>query len=86
MICDLRLPGLSGDEVCLTARAGFPDMAMVVAVSGFAPQDTRDRLQELGVPFLAKPFRKRDLREVIDQAIRAPLYPLGGQDARFCRR
>ena len=68
LVCDIGLPGLSGDEVCRTARADSADMA-IVAVSGFASQETQDRLQSIGVTFVAKPFRMRDFRDAVEKSL-----------------
>ena len=67
LICDLRLPGLGGDAVCREARREFPELK-IVAISGFASQGARVRLETLGVAFLPKPFRSGELLETIRKA------------------
>lgn len=78
MVCDQRMPGMSGAELCQQAAEVSPDTAqiMITAYSDF--QDLRRAV--MGgklVACLQKPMRERELVEVIErtQAERHKLEP-----------
>lgn len=65
LVTDVVMPGGSGIGLVQRAHELRPDLPVVV-VSGYPRSDARDgMLAELDVPFLAKPFRARELLEVV---------------------
>lgn len=58
LLIDIGLPGLNGFEVCRQARSGGLDQALIIAVTGYADEDSRVRSDEVGFDtHLAKPVR-----------------------------
>jgi signal transduction histidine kinase/ActR/RegA family two-component response regulator len=71
-VCDLVLVDGSGLELARMVRQRFPDAGILV-VSGYAPSSAdRDALRRHEFPFLAKPFRPRELVEALNDACEAP--------------
>ena len=64
MVTDIRMPGMSGFELCDLASTRHQDLKIIL-MSGYFQSQTLTRR------FLQKPFRTHDL----DQAIRAELGP-----------
>lgn len=62
MVTDIRMPGMSGFELCDLASRRHQDLKIILMSGYFQPQAITRR-------FLQKPFRTHDL----DQAIRAEL-------------
>jgi DNA-binding NtrC family response regulator len=72
VVCDIRLPDLSGEEVFAALRPSLPDTP-VVFVTGHAGIDQAVRLVKAGAAdYLAKPFEVRVLLERLAEVIRAP--------------
>lgn len=71
---DLVMPGLDGFDVCRRIRAE-PDFegAGVCIVTGHMSAPVRRRMQELGADeCLTKPFRRSDIRPVLERFVPAP--------------
>ncbi|MBN2340318.1 MAG: response regulator [Deltaproteobacteria bacterium] len=70
LVCDVIMPGLSGQEVVTSFRSAFPQIKYLY-MSGY-PADIIGRRGVLdeGVPFISKPFSSHDfakkVREVLD--------------------
>jgi CheY-like chemotaxis protein len=66
IICDMRMPGLSGPQLYRQAQAQDPDLAerFMFVTGDTIGHATQDFLAETGAPFLCKPF---GLAELIDQ-------------------
>lgn len=62
MVADIRMPGMSGIELCDLASSRHQDLKVILMSGYFQPQMLKCR-------FLQKPFRTYEL----DQAIRAEL-------------
>ncbi len=61
LITDLRLPGLSGEEVITEAKAIYPDL-IVIVVTGHADIGSAVRMMKLGAAdYIQKPFLKDEL-------------------------
>lgn len=71
MFCDMRMPGMDGTELLRQLREeGFD--TQVIVVSGHDDfQYTRAALRANGLDYLLKPFSKRDLEQVLEQAVMA---------------
>jgi len=64
LLTDLRMPGMSGEQLILTVRERFPDVEVVV-ITGHASVDAaRFAVRMRVADFLEKPFA--DLREITD--------------------
>lgn len=71
LLTDVRMPGaMDGAELAFTVRSRWPTMGIVVLSGYFDP--TMSRLPR-GVGFLAKPYRIKELQEVIDQQLHSRL-------------
>ena len=71
VLLDLRLPGMDGYEVAqqLRSQAGLAD-ARLVAITGYAPEESRQRFAEAGLDsLLTKPVDPDVLQEALTQAI-----------------
>jgi CheY-like chemotaxis protein len=67
IICDLRMPRLGGREMYQTLAQMHPAVAerMVFATGDTVRGDTLQFLEQLGRPFLHKPFKLDELRRVL---------------------
>jgi CheY-like chemotaxis protein len=72
IVTDMNMPGTSGAQLIVEARAKWPDLP-IIAVSGSHAADGASMLDQacaLGADaLLAKPFRAADLRRVIDRVM-----------------
>lgn len=59
IISDIRMPQMSGIELAEAARRQQPDLAVILISGYFLPQ-------QVGFPFLRKPFRLAELRAAIE--------------------
>jgi len=65
LLTDLRMPGMSGEQLILTVRESYPELDVVV-ITGHASIDAARFAVRLGVAdFLEKPFA--DLKEITDR-------------------
>jgi len=71
ILCDVRMPGLSGPEVYQRVRAQDPDLAqrIIFTTGDTISPATRRFLEETGVPYLSKPFFLTELLEKVQAAI-----------------
>jgi len=62
VLLDLTMPGLSGEATLQQMRALKPTQRVIV-ISGYSPQDTKERCVALGGPteFMPKPFEIKTL-------------------------
>jgi two-component system sensor histidine kinase BarA len=67
IICDLRMPRLGGREMFHTLARMHPTVAnrIIFATGDTVRGDTLQFLEELGRPFLQKPFKLDALRRVL---------------------
>ncbi len=76
IITDMNMPGTGGAQFIAEARSRWPDLP-IVAISGAATiegRNTADIAAELGGNItLMKPFRARQLAEVLGRLLQAPL-------------
>jgi len=70
IVTDLNMPGGSGLDVIDRLRQDG-DETPVIIVTAFPQEDVRERVHELGLRLLAKPFELEALRAAVDWAIRA---------------
>ena len=86
VVLDVRLPGISGWEVCRELRSRFGDAVPVVFVSG-ERVESMDRVAGFllgGDDYLVKPFALGELLARLDRAVRRT--PAGGGDPPLTRR
>ena len=63
VICDMKMPGMSGLEFLTQVRKYFPDMPFMM-VTGNAEIDTAIEARNLGVDaYISKPFSPREIKE-----------------------
>lgn len=69
MVCDLRMPGMSGQEVVLKALAVDPDLAIVM-MSGINDAVTATEVLAMGAnDYLVKPLELEHLRYALEKAL-----------------
>jgi two-component system, cell cycle sensor histidine kinase and response regulator CckA len=61
LVTDLCMPGATGIEVMKLARQRVPQ-ARLIMVSGYADEETRQEVEDLGGRLLHKPFGVKELR------------------------
>src|SRR2546422_9888032 len=73
IICDLRMPRLGGREMFHTLARMHPTVAerIIFATGDTVRGDTLQFLEELGRPFLQKPFKLDALRRVLARVVKA---------------
>jgi two-component system NtrC family sensor kinase len=74
IICDLRMPRLGGREMFQTLAQMHPAVAerIIFATGDTVRGDTLQFLEELGRPFLQKPFKLDELRRVLAAVVKVP--------------
>ena len=74
IICDLRMPRLGGREMFQTLSRMHPAVAdrIIFATGDTVRGDTLRFLEELGRPFLQKPFKLDALRRVLAGVVKVP--------------
>ena len=74
IICDLRMPRLGGREMFHTLAQMHPAVAerIIFATGDTVRGDTLLFLEELGRPFLQKPFKLDELRRVLAAVVKVP--------------
>ena len=68
VVSDVVMPEMGGPELVERLREQDPDVR-VVLISGYAREELPSGLDELGVPFLAKPFEVPELLRVVREAL-----------------
>jgi PAS domain S-box-containing protein len=72
VICDVLLEGATGLDVVEAIRRTVPALAgRVLLVTGGAPAEIREGLARSGLPWIAKPFRGRQLRQALRELLAA---------------
>ena len=79
IICDLRMPRLGGREMFRTLEQMHPAVAdrLIFATGDTVRGDTLQFLEELGRPFLQKPFKLDELRRVLAGVVKMDAAPPG---------
>jgi two-component system NtrC family sensor kinase len=74
IICDLRMPRLGGREMFHSLAQMHPAVAerIIFATGDTVRGDTLQFLEELGRPFLQKPFQLDELRRVLAAVVKVP--------------
>lgn len=74
IICDLRMPRLGGREMFQTLARMHPTVAdrIIFATGDTVRGDTLQFLEQLGRPFLQKPFKLDALRRVLAGVVKVP--------------
>jgi two-component system, sensor histidine kinase and response regulator len=71
VITDIKMPGLSGMEVLASLRKNKPEVTVII-FTGFATVETaREALKMGAFDYIPKPFSKEELRNVVDNAVKA---------------
>lgn len=69
LITDIKMPGMDGLELANRVR-NFDENLPVVAITGYATIDTAVQALRQGIDdYVAKPFKARDIRRVIDKVL-----------------
>jgi signal transduction histidine kinase/CheY-like chemotaxis protein len=74
IICDIRMPGLSGPELYRQVQAQDPDMArrFLFVTGDTVSHGTQEFLDKTGAPYLCKPFTLADLLEQLRRFLDTP--------------
>lgn len=69
LICDLRMPGVSGTELYDWLRMHRPELLsrLIVATGDAVSQDAAEFVQRTACPVLQKPFELSELRALVQQ-------------------
>jgi PAS domain S-box-containing protein len=73
ILCDLRMPELDGPGLYRALQDSSPPLLQrfIFLTGDTLSPETRDFLEQVGVPRLTKPFTAREARRVVEQALRA---------------
>lgn len=70
MISDIQMPEMDGSRLLGITRHEFPDLPVVV-ITGYARLETAVEVLRLGaVNFITKPFRTKEIKEIIEKSIK----------------
>jgi two-component system NtrC family sensor kinase len=71
LICDVRMPGIGGQGLYQRVRHGHPDLAerIIFTTGDTVSRTTRAFLENVGTPYLSKPFMIEDLHSAIEEVI-----------------
>ena len=72
LVADVRMPGMSGIDLILAARAELPSLPVVV-MTAFSTPDLQRVVNAPVTAFLEKPFEFERLLELVDSALTAPV-------------
>jgi two-component system phosphate regulon response regulator PhoB len=72
VLLDVRMPRMSGIEVCRELRAGplGPDVPIIMLTARSRPQDLEQGYAAGATEYIVKPFSPRDLQERVEAALR----------------
>ena len=69
VITDLKMPGLTGQEIVETVRKDYPNI-MTIVITGFATVESAVEMMKAGVyDFLVKPLNFNQVRMVLDKIV-----------------
>jgi DNA-binding NtrC family response regulator len=78
IVTDLKMADIDGMDLSMFAKERWPDTEVII-ISGFATVDVARKAMKAGVrDVIAKPFRIRELKELIDK-IAAEINRLHGE-------
>ncbi len=71
VICDVRMPGIGGQGLYQRVRSGHPDLAkrIIFTTGDTVSHTTRSFLENVGTPYLSKPFMIEDLHRAIEEVM-----------------
>jgi two-component system NtrC family sensor kinase len=71
VICDVRMPGIGGQGLYQSLRANHPDLAkrVIFTTGDTVSRTTRAFLENVGTPYLSKPFMIEDLQRAIEEVM-----------------
>jgi two-component system NtrC family sensor kinase len=80
MLCDVKMPGMSGFELVDAVRSREPELAeRVIFITGDTlSSSTRNKLEQDGALFLPKPFSLEQLEAMLQSLTRRP--PIGSNN------
>ena len=81
IVCDVRMPGMSGIELAARARAVQPAAGVVLMTAYDVSSDDRRRLAEMGAGLLIKPVTADDLVAYWSAPLRESSGLLRGHEA-----
>jgi two-component system response regulator AtoC len=81
IVCDVRMPGMSGIELATQARAVQPAAGVVVMTAYDVSSDDRRRLAEIGAGLLIKPVTADDLMAYWSASLQESSGPPRTQEA-----
>jgi two-component system NtrC family sensor kinase len=71
IICDIKMPGFSGEKLYNSVKETYPELAKhIIFVSGDTVNpETQSFLQSTGNPYIGKPFKVEDARQIILESL-----------------
>ncbi|MBI4788337.1 MAG: response regulator [Chloroflexi bacterium] len=74
VLCDLRLPGMSGLELIAQIRHTYPTTRTIL-MTGFGSPEIEAKAKVLTDAYLAKPFEMADMLKIVQELILKP-FPI----------
>lgn len=77
ILCDLHMPGMSGEELYRRVKSDHPALArrILFTTGDTIRARTRDFLEENHVPYLCKPFELKQLLSEVEKVLKALSLP-----------
>jgi two-component system NtrC family sensor kinase len=71
VICDVRMPGIGGQGLYQRLRSSHPDLArrIIFTTGDTVSRTTRAFLENVGTPYLSKPFMIEDLQRAMEEVM-----------------
>jgi CheY-like chemotaxis protein len=71
VICDVRMPGIGGQGLYQRLRSSYPDLAkrIIFTTGDTVSRTTRAFLENVGTPYLSKPFMIEDLQRAMEEVM-----------------
>jgi DNA-binding NtrC family response regulator len=70
IVTDVRMDGIDGLQILDVVRKNYPEIAAILTTGYASVEVAREALAKGAFDIIAKPFRPKDLRAIIEQALK----------------
>ena len=69
LLCDIILPGMSGDQLIMEVQRQYPDVAVVIITGIVDQSDHLAEIRKTVQGFLEKPFERTELIDTLNEIV-----------------